>query len=127
MGCEVVPTIIGHQGSFADRIRSHWLWAIPLPDALDISSAGALLCAGATMFSPLVTFGVKPIDQVGIVGIGGLGHLGIKFANAWGCEVTAFTSNESKAEEAKGSVCTTSYRAATATKFSRRQIRSISC
>jgi alcohol/geraniol dehydrogenase (NADP+) len=102
MGCEVVPTIIGHQGGFVDRIRSHWLWAIPLPDALDISSAGPLLCAGATVFSPLATFGVKPIDRVGIVGIGGLGYLGIKFANARGCEVTAFTSNESKVEEAKG-------------------------
>jgi alcohol/geraniol dehydrogenase (NADP+) len=99
---EVVPTIVGHQGGFADRIRSHWVWTIPLPDALDISSAGPLLCAGTTVFSPLVTYSVKPTDRVGIVGIGGLGHLGLKFANAWGCEVTAFTSNESKAEEAKG-------------------------
>jgi uncharacterized zinc-type alcohol dehydrogenase-like protein len=98
----IVPTIVGRQGGFADRIRAHWAWTIPLPDALDISSAGPLLCAGITVFSPLLTFGVKPTDRVGIVGIGGLGHLGLKFANAWGCEVTAFTSSESKAEEAKG-------------------------
>lgn len=99
---EAVPTIVGHQGGFADRVRAHWVWAIPLPDALDISSAGPLLCGGITVFSPLLTFGVKPTDRVGIVGIGGLGHMGLKFANAWGCEVTAFTSNPSKAEEARG-------------------------
>lgn len=98
---EALPTIVGHQGGFADRIRAHWIWAIPLPDALDMSSAGPLLCGGITVFSPLVTFGVKPTDRVGIVGIGGLGHMGLKFAHAWGCEVTAFTSHESKTEEAK--------------------------
>jgi uncharacterized zinc-type alcohol dehydrogenase-like protein len=54
------------------------------------------------VFSPLVTFGVKPTDRVGIAGIGGLGHLGLQFASAWGCEVTAFTSSESKTEEARG-------------------------
>lgn len=96
---EVAATIIGHYGGFADRLRAHWAWAIPLPDALDISSAGPLLCGGITVFDPLLTFGVKPTDRVGIVGIGGLGHLALKFANAWGCEVTTFTSNPSKAEE----------------------------
>jgi uncharacterized zinc-type alcohol dehydrogenase-like protein len=98
---EAVPTIIGHQGGFADKIRAHWAWAIPLPDTLDSSLAGPLLCGGISVFSPLAAFGIKPTDRVGIVGIGGLGHLGLKFANAWGCEVTAFTSHESKAEEAK--------------------------
>lgn len=95
------PTIIGHNGGFAERMRSHWAWAIPLPDALDMASAGPLLCGGVTVFSPFVTFGVKPTDRVGVVGIGGLGHMAIKFANAWGCEVTAFTSSASKTEEAK--------------------------
>ncbi|MDN5936919.1 MAG: zinc-binding dehydrogenase, partial [Nitrosospira sp.] len=74
----------------------------PLPDALDISSAGPLLCGGITVFAPLLTFGVKPTDRVGIVGIGGLGHLALKFANAWGCEVTAFTSSMSKTEALRG-------------------------
>lgn len=95
------PTIVGRHGGFADRIRAHWLWAIPLPDTLDISSAGPLLCGGITVFAPLITFGVKPTDRVGVVGIGGLGHLALQFANAWGCEVTAFTSNPSKADEAR--------------------------
>lgn len=98
---EAGPTIVGHHGGFANRIRAHWLWAIPLPDALDMSSAGPLLCGGVTVFAPLVTFGVKPTDRVGVVGIGGLGHLALQFANAWGCEVTAFTSNPSKADEAR--------------------------
>ena len=100
---EALPTIAkGHQGGFADKIRAHWLWAIPLPDNLDISSAGPLLCGGVTVFSPLYTYGVKPTHNVGVVGIGGLGHIALKFAKAWGCEVTAFTSNASKTEEAKG-------------------------
>ncbi len=95
------PTIVGRHGGFADRIRAHWVWAIPLPDALDISSAGPLLCGGITVFAPLFIFDIKPTHRVGIVGIGGLGHLAVKFASAWGCEVTAFTSNASKIEEAR--------------------------
>lgn len=95
------PTIIGHYGGFANKIRTHWLWAIPLPDELDISNAGPLLCAGIAVFSPLYTYGIKPTARVGIVGIGGLGHMGLKFAKAWGCEVTAFTSTPNKTEQAK--------------------------
>lgn len=96
---KATPTIVGHYGGFAEKIRSHWAWAIPLPDTLDISSAGPLLCGGITVFAPLVTYGVKPTDRVGVVGIGGLGHIALQFANAWGCEVTAFSSNVSKVEE----------------------------
>ncbi|MBA4143758.1 MAG: NAD(P)-dependent alcohol dehydrogenase [Nitrosospira sp.] len=98
---EVTPTIVGHHGGFAERLRSHWAWAIPLPDTLDISSAGPLLCGGITVFAPLVIHGVKPTDRVGVVGIGGLGHLALQFANAWGCEVTAFSSTASKSQEAR--------------------------
>jgi len=53
------------------------------------------------VFNPLVQLGVKPTDRVGVIGIGGLGHLALKFAHAWGCEVTAFTSTGSKADEAR--------------------------
>ncbi|HKZ96412.1 MAG TPA: NAD(P)-dependent alcohol dehydrogenase [Hyphomicrobiaceae bacterium] len=95
------PTIVGHYGGFADRVRVQWPWAIPLPDGLDAANAGPLLCGGTTVFTPLKTFDVKPTDRVGVVGIGGLGHLGLKFANAWGCEVTAFTSTEGKTNEAR--------------------------
>jgi alcohol/geraniol dehydrogenase (NADP+) len=74
---------------------------IPLPDGLDAGVAGPLLCGGTTVFAPLPTFDIRPTDRVGVVGIGGLGHMALQFANAWGCEVTAFTSSESKNQEAK--------------------------
>jgi uncharacterized zinc-type alcohol dehydrogenase-like protein len=99
---QAVFTILGHQGGFADRMRAHWAWTIPLPEGIDMSSTGPLLCGGVTVFAPLATYGVKASDHVGIVGIGGLGHMGIKFARAWGCEVTAFTSSDSKNAEARG-------------------------
>jgi alcohol/geraniol dehydrogenase (NADP+) len=98
---EAVPTIVGHHGGFADRVRAQWPWVIPLPDGLDLGVAGPLLCGGTTVFAPLPTFDISPTDRVGVVGIGGLGHMALQFANAWGCEVTAFTSSESKNQEAK--------------------------
>jgi alcohol/geraniol dehydrogenase (NADP+) len=94
------PTIVGHRGGFATHIRAHWAWAFPLPDKLNFSEAGPLLCGGITVFSPLVMY-AKPTDRVGIIGIGGLGHMALKFAAAYGCDVTAFTSSESKFDEAK--------------------------
>jgi uncharacterized zinc-type alcohol dehydrogenase-like protein len=100
--CRVAQgTIIGRHGAFGDRVRAHWLWAVPLPEHLDYAAAGPLLCGGITVFAPLLAFGVKPTDRVGVVGIGGLGHMALMFASAWGCEVTAFTSSASKHEEAR--------------------------
>lgn len=98
---QVQPTIIGHYGGFASRVRSHWAWAIPIPEKLNFSEAGPLLCGGITVFNPLAMY-ATPASRVGIIGIGGLGHMGVKFAAAYGCEVTAFTSSESKFEEARG-------------------------
>lgn len=92
-------TIIGRHGGFADRIRCHWLWAIPLPPGLDPVTAGPLFCGGVTVFNPLVQFDVKPTDRVGVIGIGGLGHMALKFLNKWGCEVIAFSSSDSKRDE----------------------------
>ena len=94
-------TIIGRHGGFADVVRCQWPWAIPLPDDLTAEGAGPLFCGGITVFNPLVQFGVKPTDRVGVLGIGGLGHLALQFCRAWGCEVTAFTSSPDKAEEAR--------------------------
>ncbi|MBV8455295.1 MAG: NAD(P)-dependent alcohol dehydrogenase, partial [Acetobacteraceae bacterium] len=94
-------TIIGHRGGFANHIRAHWAWAFPLPEKLNFADAGPLLCGGVTVFAPLARY-AKPTDRVGIIGIGGLGHMAVKFAAAYGCDVTAFTASEGKFEEAKG-------------------------
>jgi len=98
----VQATIVGHHGGFAERVRAHWAWAIPLPENLDGSVVGPLMCGGVTVFAPLDQFDIRPTDHVGVVGIGGLGHMALKFANAWGCEVTAFSSSPSKFDEARG-------------------------
>lgn len=98
---QVQPTIIGRHGGFAEAARAHWRWVTPLPEPLAAADAGPLFCGGITVFSPLRELGIRPTDRVGIVGIGGLGHLAIQFARAWGCEVTAFTSSETKAAEAR--------------------------
>lgn len=96
----VEGTIVGRPGGFATRVRAHWTWAAPIPEALEASTAGPLFCGGITVFSPLVSFGVRPTDRVGVIGIGGLGHLALKFLRAWGCEVVAFTTSEGKRSEA---------------------------
>ncbi|MEP0266092.1 NAD(P)-dependent alcohol dehydrogenase [Dokdonia sp.] len=92
-------TIVGRHGGFADHVRGHWSWAIPIPEEMDSSKVGPLFCGGATVFSPIVIAGVQPTDSVGVIGIGGLGHLALKFLKAWGCEVIAFSSNPDKTEE----------------------------
>jgi len=94
-------TIVARHGGFADRVRCHWSWAIPLPSGLDTSWAGPLFCGGITVFQPIVSCDVQPTDRVGVIGIGGLGHLALQFLNKWGCHVTAFTSTPAKADEAR--------------------------
>ncbi|MGH8458770.1 MAG: NAD(P)-dependent alcohol dehydrogenase, partial [Nevskiales bacterium] len=98
---EKEETIVNRHGGFAERVRCHWSWALRLPEGLEATAAGPLFCGGITVFSPIADFGVKPLDRVGVVGIGGLGHMALMFLNAWGCEVTAFTSSEAKYAEAK--------------------------
>ena len=92
-------TIVSNHGGFAEKVRAQDTSVIKIPDALDIADAGPLLCGGITVFNPFVQFDIKPTDSVAVIGIGGLGHLALQFAKAWGCEVTAFTS-ESKMDEA---------------------------
>jgi uncharacterized zinc-type alcohol dehydrogenase-like protein len=94
-------TIVGRNGAFGTRVRCHWVWATPIPEGIDLAKAGPLLCGGITVFNPLVQFDVRPTDRVGVVGIGGLGHMALQFLNQWGCHVTAFTTSDSKADEAK--------------------------
>jgi uncharacterized zinc-type alcohol dehydrogenase-like protein len=95
-----VRTIVGHNGGFADKVRAQASSVVVIPEGIDPISAGPLLCAGITVFNPIVQFGIKSTDKVAVIGIGGLGHLALQFLNAWGCEVTAFTSSDSKQQEA---------------------------
>ncbi|MBX9626254.1 MAG: NAD(P)-dependent alcohol dehydrogenase [Gemmataceae bacterium] len=94
-------TIVGRHGGFADRVRAHHGWVLPLPAGLDPAAAGPLFCGGVTVFNPLVQFDVRPTHRVGVVGIGGLGHMALKFLDKWGCEVVAFSSSAGKTDEAK--------------------------
>jgi len=95
------PTCVGRNGGFADKIRVNWRFAIPLPTALEGETAAPLLCAGVTVYTPLRNYGVRPSSRVGIIGIGGLGHIGIQFARAFGAEVTAFSTSKEKEVDAK--------------------------
>ena len=72
-----------------------------MPDGLNSEQAAPLLCGGITVYNPLRTHGVNPSSRVGIVGIGGLGHLAIQFARAFGAEVTAFSTTTGKEEEVR--------------------------
>jgi uncharacterized zinc-type alcohol dehydrogenase-like protein len=93
-------TIVGRHGGFADRVRAQWTWVRPLADALDPAKTGPLLCGGVTVFAPFLLHHVPSTARVGIIGIGGLGHMALQFANKWGCEVHAFTTSDSKEAEA---------------------------
>ncbi|ELB2737484.1 TPA: NAD(P)-dependent alcohol dehydrogenase [Vibrio alginolyticus] len=93
-------TMMGRDGGFAEKVVADASAVMPIPSKLDPKAAGPLLCAGITVFNPLVQFDIKPTDKVAVIGIGGLGHLAIQFMKAWGCEVTAFTSSEEKKKEA---------------------------
>ena len=93
-------TLVNRHGGFADKVRCDATWALPLPAELDFKKAGPLFCGGITVFNPIIQFNIMPTDRVGVIGIGGLGHLALQFLTKWGCEVTAFTSSESKRDEA---------------------------
>ncbi len=94
-------TCVGHFGGFAKAIRADSRFAFAIPEALESENAAPLLCGGITVFSPLRNFGISPTMKVGVVGIGGLGHLAVQFARAFGCEVTAFSSSPEKENEAR--------------------------
>jgi alcohol/geraniol dehydrogenase (NADP+) len=95
------PTCVRHFGGFADRIRVDARFVFAIPDALDPERAAPLLCGGATVYAPLRRYVTSPGMRVGVVGIGGLGHLALQFAAALGAEVTAFSTRLDKEAEAR--------------------------
>lgn len=88
-------------GGYADKIVADEAFVLRLPEQLDPAAAAPLLCAGITTYSPLKHFGAGPGKKVGVVGLGGLGHMALKFAHALGAEVVQFTTSPGKAEDAK--------------------------
>ncbi len=76
-------------------------FVLRLPDTLDMAAAAPLLCAGITTYSPLKNWNVGPGTRVGVIGLGGLGHMGVKFAKALGAEVTMITTSPAKGADAK--------------------------
>ena len=95
------PTCVGRNGGYADAIRVNSRFAIPVPEVLESENVAPLLCGGITVYAPLRNHNVRPSSRVGVVGIGGLGHMGLQFAKAFGAEVTAFSTSKDKEAEAK--------------------------
>jgi uncharacterized zinc-type alcohol dehydrogenase-like protein len=95
------PTCVGRNGGSADSVRVNSKFAIPVPASLESENVAPLLCAGITVYTPIRNHGVRPSSRVGIVGIGGLGHLGIQFAKTFGAEVTALSTSKDKEKEAR--------------------------
>src|SRR5215217_49949 len=88
-------------GGYSESVVVDENYVLRIPENLDLAATAPLLCAGITTYSPLRHWNVGPGQKVGIVGIGGLGHMGIKIAKAMGAHVVAFTTSESKFAEAK--------------------------
>ncbi|MGM0702374.1 MAG: NAD(P)-dependent alcohol dehydrogenase [Pseudomonadota bacterium] len=89
------------QGGYSDSIVVSEHFVLRMPEGLDPASAAPILCAGITTYSPLRHHGVGAGHKVGVIGMGGLGHMGVKLARALGAEVTVFTRSAAKVEEAK--------------------------
>lgn len=88
-------------GGYSENIVVDEDFVLSIPSNLDLAAAAPLLCAGITTYSPLKRFNVKKGQKVGIVGLGGLGHMAVKFANAFGAHVVVFSRSKSKVEDAK--------------------------
>lgn len=95
-----LPTCVSQPGGFADRIISDSRFAFKIPEKLSSERAAPLLCGGVTVYSPLKYHNMGAGNKVAIIGLGGLGHMAVQFANALGCEVTVISSSSDKEKEA---------------------------
>ena len=89
------------QGGYSDTVVVDQDFVLTIPEGLDPAAAAPLLCAGITTYSPLREFGVEAGQRVGVVGLGGLGHMAVKLARAMGAEVVLFTTSPGKADDAR--------------------------
>jgi uncharacterized zinc-type alcohol dehydrogenase-like protein len=89
------------QGGYADSFIVDQDYAVSIPDNLDLAGVAPLLCAGITLFSPLKNWGAGPGKKVGVIGLGGLGHMGLKFSAALGAHTTVFSHSPSKEQDAR--------------------------
>ncbi|RPE75853.1 NAD(P)-dependent alcohol dehydrogenase [Vulcaniibacterium tengchongense] len=87
-------------GGYSTRITVDQDYVLRVPESLPLDRAAPLLCAGITTYSPLKRFGVKPGDEVAVVGLGGLGHMAVKIAAAMGARVTVLSTSEAKRADA---------------------------
>jgi uncharacterized zinc-type alcohol dehydrogenase-like protein len=94
-------TCVHRNGGYADRVRANARFVVPIPAEMSSEEAAPLVCAGITVYNPMRLHGVNPSSRVGVVGIGGLGHLAIQFARAFGAQVTAFSTSLAKEAEAR--------------------------
>ncbi|MGD0156675.1 MAG: NAD(P)-dependent alcohol dehydrogenase [Terracidiphilus sp.] len=94
-------TCVHRHGGYADRVRANARFVVPIPEALPSEQTAPLLCGGITVYNPMRLQRVNPSSRVGIVGIGGLGHIAIQFARVFGAEVTAFSTSVAKEAEAR--------------------------
>jgi alcohol dehydrogenase (NADP+) len=94
-------TGVNNYGGYSKQIVVNHDFVLHISDKLDLAKTAPLLCAGITTYSPLKHWNIGKGDNVGIVGLGGLGHMGIKFAHAFGAHVVLFTTTPAKAEDAK--------------------------
>ncbi len=88
-------------GGYSDKFVIDQDYAVHIPANLDLAGVAPLLCAGITLYSPLKNWGAGPGKKVGVMGLGGLGHMGVKFAAALGAEVTVFSHSSGKETDAK--------------------------
>ncbi|MDQ7995750.1 MAG: NAD(P)-dependent alcohol dehydrogenase [Luteibacter sp.] len=89
------------QGGYSTEIVVEERFVVKISEKLDLKATAPLLCAGITTYSPLRHWKVGPGQKVGVIGLGGLGHMGVKFAKAMGAHVTMITTSASKGEDAK--------------------------
>jgi uncharacterized zinc-type alcohol dehydrogenase-like protein len=94
------PTCVGRNGGFAGSVRVDARFAAPIPDAIASELAAPLFCAGITVFAPLRRY-VKENSRLGVIGLGGLGHLAVRYARAMGCAVTVFSMTADKEPSAR--------------------------